>query len=327
MSHGARDVLVNNYSDLQTALDDVFGRLGVLEGNRGVRPSPSLTGRAAPAAVPGVSHSSGEILVAGFSNLQVVLDNVSTRLVDVESRVSGVSSPVLSGSVARDAVAGVSHTSAEIMVSNYSDLQGALNDILFRLTTLEVAFEPVNGRCGTGRNRCRAGTSNDVAYTDTRSYYNWRCDGLYGGRNSGQCSYARTTTRCGDGSCNGGETCSSCSRDCGRCTTNPPPPTVQPPPRTPTPPPPCDGDNICDPGETCSSCPNECSTCPVNGICGTNQNSCINGTKNVGAYEDSKTEYRWRCDGINGGTNSEMCTAPKSGEIMWGFLCFLSGVW
>jgi len=50
---------------------------------------------------------------------------------------------------------------------------------------------------------------------------------------------------CGDGSCNGAETCSTCSQDCGVC---PPPPLA------------C-GDGSCNGTETCSSCPGDCGTC------------------------------------------------------------------
>jgi hypothetical protein len=46
---------------------------------------------------------------------------------------------------------------------------------------------------------------------------------------------------CGDGNCDPGETCSSCPGDCGPCAT-------------------C-GDGNCDPGETCTSCPGDCGPC------------------------------------------------------------------
>lgn len=46
---------------------------------------------------------------------------------------------------------------------------------------------------------------------------------------------------CGDGDCNNGETCNSCSQDCGSCVSCP------------------DGD--CNNGENCSSCPNDCGAC------------------------------------------------------------------
>jgi hypothetical protein len=48
-------------------------------------------------------------------------------------------------------------------------------------------------------------------------------------------------TSCGDGSCNGSETCSSCAQDCGSCTS-------------------C-GDGSCNGSETCSSCAQDCGTC------------------------------------------------------------------
>lgn len=50
---------------------------------------------------------------------------------------------------------------------------------------------------------------------------------------------------CGDGACNGQETCSSCASDCGSC---------------PTPDPFC-GDGSCNGGETCSSCGTDCGEC------------------------------------------------------------------
>ncbi len=50
---------------------------------------------------------------------------------------------------------------------------------------------------------------------------------------------------CGDGSCNNGETCSSCSGDCGACVN-----------------PGYCGDGNCDSWETCSSCP-DCGPCDV----------------------------------------------------------------
>ncbi|HEV8324180.1 MAG TPA: hypothetical protein VG389_21355 [Myxococcota bacterium] len=51
---------------------------------------------------------------------------------------------------------------------------------------------------------------------------------------------------CGDGICNGGETCSTCAADCGTC---------------------C-GNGICSGTETCSTCPSDCGACCGNGVCG-----------------------------------------------------------
>jgi hypothetical protein len=49
---------------------------------------------------------------------------------------------------------------------------------------------------------------------------------------------------CGDQSCNGSETCSSCSADCGQC-----------------PPEPVCGDQSCNGAETCSTCSGDCGSC------------------------------------------------------------------
>lgn len=51
---------------------------------------------------------------------------------------------------------------------------------------------------------------------------------------------------CGDGTCNGEETCKSCPKDCGSC----------------PPPPPICGDGTCNGQETCSTCPSDCGQCP-----------------------------------------------------------------
>lgn len=60
------------------------------------------------------------------------------------------------------------------------------------------------------------------------------------------------TARCGDGTCDPGESCESCSADC--ASTCPPPPDV---PTTRC------GDGTCNPGESCESCRADCaSTCP-----------------------------------------------------------------
>jgi hypothetical protein len=53
------------------------------------------------------------------------------------------------------------------------------------------------------------------------------------------------SSTCGDGTCDDGETCTSCPIDCGFCST-------------------C-GNGTCDPGESCSSCPQDCGACPACG--------------------------------------------------------------
>ncbi|GEM_PF-1457831 len=64
--------------------------------------------------------------------------------------------------------------------------------------------------------------------------------------------------KCGDGTCNFGETCLTCQLDCGTC------------------PEPC-GDGICLGDETCESCSTDCGPCPAvcgDGQCDADQESC-----------------------------------------------------
>lgn len=82
---------------------------------------------------------------------------------------------------------------------------------------------------------------------------------------------------CGNGTCDDGETCETCSADCGLC-------------------PGC-GDGTCDNGETCSSCPQDCGSCAKcgDGKC-TEGETCENCAQDCGM-----------CPGCGDG----VCTAPK----------------
>ena len=59
------------------------------------------------------------------------------------------------------------------------------------------------------------------------------------------------TPRCGDGLCNGAETCGTCSVDCGVC----PVPDAGTGPRC--------GDGLCNGAETCGTCSIDCGVCPI----------------------------------------------------------------
>lgn len=60
-----------------------------------------------------------------------------------------------------------------------------------------------------------------------------------------------TGPRCGDGTCDGGETCESCRPDCASMC--PPPPDVPAGPSC--------GDGTCNGGETCATCTRDCGAC------------------------------------------------------------------
>lgn len=109
---------------------------------------------------------------------------------------------------------------------------------------------PGNLRCDPGE-VCHSQTPYSTADCCPRDVFvvnagqcgNGLCDGF---ETCTSCpSDCKPCPRCGDGSCNGVETCLSCSRDCGTCPnalacgqTAPPPPTSPPPPPPSTSPPP-----------------------------------------------------------------------------------------
>jgi uncharacterized repeat protein (TIGR01451 family) len=78
------------------------------------------------------------------------------------------------------------------------------------------------------------------------------------------------TPICGDATCNGAESCVTCSEDCGVC-----PPDV-----------PVCGDATCNGDETCSNCETDCGICPPEPICGDTEcngsESCITCSEDCG---------------------------------------------
>jgi hypothetical protein len=73
------------------------------------------------------------------------------------------------------------------------------------------------------------------------------------------CAGCSASATCGDGTCNGSETCSSCRQDCGACGAT------------------C-GDGSCNGGETCSSCSTDCGPCSSTCSAGETRcsGSCVN---------------------------------------------------
>jgi hypothetical protein len=89
---------------------------------------------------------------------------------------------------------------------------------------------------------------------------------------------------CGDGSCNGTESCSTCSQDCGTCA-------------------PSCGDSFCNGNETCSSCSNDCGACSPS--CG--DGSC-NGTETCSSCSNDCGACQPVC-GDNSCNGNESCSS------------------
>ncbi|MFO0684192.1 MAG: hypothetical protein U0234_19220 [Sandaracinus sp.] len=108
------------------------------------------------------------------------------------------------------------------------------------------------------------------------------------GREAGAC----LPHECGDGRCDGGESCVDCARDCGACT--------------------C-GDGTCEGAETCASCAADCGSCP-----------CGDGTCAVAMGEscaNCAADCRCDCaDGFCGPREWELCGGGGIGDC--GFVDF-----
>jgi len=125
-----------------------------------------------------------------------------------------------------------------------------------------------------------------------------------------------TATSCGNGKCDNGETCTTCSKDCGAC------------PET------C-GNGKCGLGESCATCSDDCGKCPV--TCGDNKcedpetcttcpaDCCMTGCNPLTSSECGATEqcYPGGSDTVCGAagalTLKEPCT--KASECAKGLLC------
>ena len=158
----------------------------------------------------------------------------------------------------------------------------------------------VDGVCDdTVRNGCSAGTANDDAFADNSTGYLWRCDGLRGGRNSDKC-FIRVEDVPVDGVCD-----DTVRNGCSAGTANDD----------------AFADNStgylwrCDGlhgGRNSDKCFIRVQDVPVDGVCDESvRDGCSAGTANDIAVADTTSHYRWRCDGIHGGSNSGTCTRAK----------------
>ena len=148
------------------------------------------------------------------------------------------------------------------------------------------------------RNGCSTGVSNDVTESDTATEYRWRCEGAKGGGISGLCSIAKSSVIAGS--------CDNTVRN--GCSTGTADATAE-------------ADTATEYRWQCSgtgggSNSGSCSILKSSvaaGVCdNTVRNGCSTGTADATAEADTATEYRWRCSGTGGGSNSGSCSILKS---------------
>ena len=152
--------------------------------------------------------------------------------------------------------------------------------------------DPVDGVCDESvRNGCSAGTPNAAAYPDEPVVYQWRCDGMNGGRNSGRCALWFSVVGVCDESVRNGCAAGNPNDDA-----FPDSPTMYAWR--------CDGMNA---GANSGRCQIRVADV-VDGACDDSvRNGCSAGTANDDAIPDNASTYLWRCDGLRGGANSDKC--------------------
>lgn len=197
----------------------------------------------------------------------------------------------------------------------------APNDCGDGLQCLQIDPNAQNGVCFeecTGTNQCKFGGSCILGSQGSNRRFcgcaaqapcsSGTCETVANG--VGVCKGGGTTTKCGDGTCNGTENCGTCAQDCkcatgescqnNACVKDTKPATC--------------GDGRCAGTETCGNCPDDCG-------CATGQ-ECINNTcqtKPADNCGDGKCDSRENCD-----TCAKDC-ACKAGETCQAGLCKTNG--
>lgn len=96
------------------------------------------------------------------------------------------------------------------------DISGTTNEICIKDAEISSISE-ISGQCNAADETlltCSSASSTKNGYTCTDLGYYYKVEGL---KHSGVIEMG---SFCGDGTCNGGESCSSCSTDCGACDNN-----------------------------------------------------------------------------------------------------------
>ncbi len=161
-----------------------------------------------------------------------------------------------------------------------------------------------NGVCSTTANQCTYGTFADE--TDTATEFQWRCNGLNGGTNSGICRANKVIPgECGYAS--GGTYTSSPLAADSLCATGSPSGVTGDGTSTAPWSWRCTGIN----GGANANCSANLCLPPEDGVCNnTTRNSCASGDlSNAG---ENATHYTWQCNGRYGGANATNCSRVKN---------------
>ena len=196
-----------------------------------------------------------------------------------------------------------------ISCTNTHDVRGCRYWIMSTLLSLDIVMVqawwslhsscskaiPINGSCGGKKDTCSGGTFEDGSVSnslaDTSTHYRWKCKGQHSGTDA-NCEYNKPV--------NG--TCSTTTKDA------------------------CTAGTFKDEVDTSTNYNWSClgqygganskictKAVSIDGVCdNTERNGCSKGTANDAAVNDDSTYYKWRCAGLNGGSNVDTCQVRKA---------------
>ena len=284
VSHPASEILVDNFSRLDVALNASFACLDRLEGlyrNSRLKVN-GLCGSNRNFCVAGVLNSSGRDAINYYLWTCRGMNGGNDSLCVAVKPVNGSC-----GVRRNDCLSGFANDSFYPDTSAHFRWRcdGALGGLHSRECRLSRTVS-VNGSCGSSNNGCAAGAVGTGRFyvADNNTHHRWLCTGLNGGVNSGVCNITRSVS----GSCGSGRNvCSSgvlnvlnASSSYFRWR--------------------CDGIGGGRNSAVCTALR------PVNGSCGSRKHVCSSGVLNV--LNASSSYFRWRCDGTGGGRNSSVCS-------------------
>lgn len=141
-----------------------------------------------------------------------------------------------------------------------------------------------------------ADSADDAALTDVAGDATATADAIIAVDGAGDATGSGDVIGCGDGKCNGpaGESCMTCSADCGAC-------------------PPFCGNQQCDSNETCGSCAQDCGACPAPVCSVLTSKECSEGKQ---CFPDGKSNLCYPA-----GTKVHGNTCAAANECVVGALC------
>jgi hypothetical protein len=212
---------------------------------------------------------------SGSNTSQPVMDAAVTTANSIKAGGARIITLGIGSNIMQDNMEAISSADAYYSVSSFADLPAFLNSFIADncgSTILKCASGETKGCssgrlgiCANGTQTCASGNiwgecvASAAGSMDCSSPLDNNCDGT---ADNLQCG-GPSVTICGDGTCNGAETCSTCLGDCGQCVQTPIYPWC--------------GDHICNNGEACSTCPGDCGVCSAPGGSG-------NGTSSASFY-------------------------------------------